>query len=61
MAHGFPIEMIEKLVTAGLAETWLKEIISHRPGRSLWQPGRRKLVKIGWMEITEEGRKAIAE
>jgi hypothetical protein len=61
MAHGVPIEMLEKLVTAGLAEAWSEEIISRHPGRSPWQPGRRKRLKVGWMEITEEGRKAIAE
>jgi hypothetical protein len=54
MAHGCPIEMLEKLVTAGLAETWTEEIISHHPSRSLWQAGRRKR-SIDWMGITEEG------
>ena len=35
MAYGCPIEMLEKLVTAGLAETWTEEIISPHPSRSL--------------------------
>jgi hypothetical protein len=42
MAHGCSIQMLEQLVTAGLAETWTEEIISSHPGRSLWQAGRRK-------------------
>jgi hypothetical protein len=60
MAHGCSIEMLEKLVTAGLAETWTEEIIAPHPSRSLWQAGRRKQ-SIDWMVITEEGRKAIAK
>ena len=60
MAHGCPIEMLEKLVTAGLAEAWSEDVVSPHPGRSLWQPGRRRR-SIGWMGITEEGRKAIAK
>jgi hypothetical protein len=56
MAHGCPIEMLEKLVKAGLAETWT--ISSPHPSRRLWQAGRRER-SIDWMGITEEGRKAI--
>ena len=48
MAHGCPIEMLEKLVTAGLAEAWSEDVVSRHPGRSLWQPGRRKRLKVGW-------------
>ena len=58
MAHGCSIETPEKLVTAGLAETWT--ISSPHPSRRLWQAGRRRR-SIGWMGITEEGRKAIAK
>jgi hypothetical protein len=58
MAHGCPIEMLEKLVTAGLAETWTEEIVSPHPSRSLWQAGLRKR-SIDWMVITEEGRKGL--
>jgi hypothetical protein len=58
MAHGCPIEMLEKLVKAGLAETWT--IISPHSGRSLWQAGRRER-SIDWMGIIEEGRKAVAK
>jgi hypothetical protein len=61
MAHGCPIGMLEKLVTAGLAESWSEEIVSRHPDRRLWQTGRRKRLRVRWMEITEEGRKAIAK
>jgi hypothetical protein len=59
MAHGCPIEMLEKLVATGLAKTWTEDLSRH-PSRSLWQTGRRKR-SIDWMGITEKGRKAIAE
>jgi hypothetical protein len=34
MAHGCPIEMLEKLVTAGHAEAWSEDIISPHPAEA---------------------------
>jgi hypothetical protein len=53
--------MLEEVVEVGLAEARSEEIVSRQPDRSLWRPGRRKRLRVGWMEITEEGRKAIAD
>jgi hypothetical protein len=51
MAHGFPTEMLEELVMAGLAKASSEEM----------PRGRRKRMKVVWMQITECGRKAILE
>jgi hypothetical protein len=50
MAHGFPIEMLEELVTTGLAKASPDEMRIARK--------RRKVICF---QITEAGRKAAAE
>jgi hypothetical protein len=48
---GFPTEMLEELVMSGLSKASSEEM----------PRGRRKLMKVVWMQITEFGQKAILE
>lgn len=50
MAHGFPMEMLEGLVTAGFAKASLQEMRIARRQR-----------KVVCFQITEVGRKAAGE
>jgi hypothetical protein len=49
MAHGFPIELLDALVTTGLAKLWSEEM----------PRGRWKRMKVSWMQITAEGREEL--
>jgi hypothetical protein len=52
LAHGFESAMLGKLVLDGLAKV---EVHDTKVA------GRRLKVKVTWLRITEEGRKAIGE